>query len=233
MKHCLTLLAFIICLNAIAQVRIKVSNPEPHVGQKFTLEFSGNFLEEYLIENLPSEISTTKGFAGAIKEVERTIISTKQGKVTIGPFKIKLNGKRYKTNSIVIDVQPALEPKEGFWIRRMTKDDEDIILLEQIIKAEPIREGSPGNISISWKSDKNDFAGLIEDTDFEGIHFEPRNSGWGGTPNELIDWPNEFRYSYKFYRIVKSDNFKKPLELNRQHFENLKDTVILPKVVIN
>jgi hypothetical protein len=208
-----------------------VGNSEPRVGQKFELEFTSEFLNDYLRKHLPPTIDLSGEFASS-RPIERDLIATKPGPMTIGPFKFKFNGKRFKTNSITINVQPPLEAHPGLWIRKVINDGVELILIEQIVKAEPVNTFSSKGTGTHWSTDKDGFTELVEETNFEGVTFDSWGSGWGGTPNTLIEWPMGLTYSYKFFKIIKSDSFKGPLKLRLEHFNNWPKDVPLPEIVI-
>ena len=114
----------------------------------------------------------------------------------------------------------------------MQRDGEEIILLEQIIRREAVHTFSSNGTGVSWQSEDSDFIELSQNVVFDGVTFQAMNSGWGHSPNTLIDWPYEFAYSYKFYRIKKSADFQGPLKLSREHFLNLKSDVSIPDISI-
>jgi hypothetical protein len=234
-RYCLTLLTLFSFSGLIAQksVTISVDNVEPRVGQEFRLTIESDFLDNYLKKLLPTEIDIKPGAVPSLtKDTYKTLMATKEGQMTIGPLEFSFNGEKYKSNTLKINVIPALGDEEGLWVRKIRLDDADYILLEQILIAKKLTTRTGNTTTIKWESVDDQFAKLIVDTEFEGIEFEDSNSGKSGHPDKIKSHPPEIRYSYKYYRIKKSSDFKGELKLKVDHFVDLPPNFELQDIII-
>lgn len=235
-RYCITLLALFSFSGLIAQkaVTISLDNVEPRVGQEFLLTIESDFLDSYLKKLLPTEIDIKPGAVPSLtKDTYKTLMATKEGQMTIGPLEFSFNGVKYKSNILKINVIPALGDDEGLWVRKIRLDDADYILLEQILTAKKLTSRTGSTTTIKWESVDDQFAKLIIDTDFDGVEFEDSHSGTGGHPDKVKSHPTEIRYSYKYYRIKKSSDFKGELKLKTDHFVDLPSNFKLGDIIIN
>lgn len=232
------LLTFLILLSAnklIGQkaVTLTVDNSEPRVGQEFVLTIKSDFLDSYLEQILPDEIEIKPGGTELLTEdTYKTLMATKEGPITIGPMEFTFNGEKYKSNVLKINIIPSLSDEEGLWVRKVTIDETEYVLLEQILTAKKIKSKNGNTTTTKWEDVDDQFAELIVDTDFEGVEFQDSHSGKGGHPDKTMPHPNEVRYSYQYYRIKKSPGFKGELRLNKDHFVRLPKNIELTDVVI-
>lgn len=107
---------FVICQFTMhAQKLETVLNVGPRVGDVIVVscEYKDG-------ENLKGSMSFT---------CERT---TKPGPYQVGPFAAWIDGKMYKTDSVVINISPALpDVKEGAWVRVIEQDGKIYVTVEQ------------------------------------------------------------------------------------------------------
>lgn len=232
-RLCFTFLALSIatCLFAQQNIKISVNNSEPRVGQEFILTVESEFLDSYLKQVLPTELTISTG-PFSTSDTYRKLMATKEGQMTIGPLEFTFNGVKYKSNSITINVIPMLGDSEGLWVRKIRLDEDDYIVIEQILIAKKITTYDKSTTTDTWESRSDEFARLIVDTDFEGIKFKDSRSGIGGHPDILNSHPSEISYSYKYYKIIKSPDFDGKVKLTKKHFVNLPDDVELKTIVI-
>ena len=126
---------FILCLLAIpvlsfAQtLKLEISNPQPRVGDYITLTINADSLSKDVFSSI-SDKDFTFGYE---QYISTDIKATTTGKKTIGPFNINLNGKKYITNKLDINIAESLpDIPEGLWIRKVIDSDNTFyILIEQ------------------------------------------------------------------------------------------------------
>lgn len=211
-------------------IRIKVDNTEPRLGQEINLTIETSFFEEFLRKSFSDSIEFKETYSN--KDLTKTLIAKRLGPMTIGPMQFEFNGVTYSSNSLSINVIPNLTDKEGVWIRKLKIDSTDYILIEQITIIKPVTTGSVNSWNTEWRATEENLTRLIKEPKEEGIEFADWRSGMGQHPDADKDYSPSISYSYKFYEIKKGAGFKRSFKLKERHFENLPKGAKIPEIVI-
>jgi hypothetical protein len=228
MKKILVVALCSLTIFASAQVvKISVDNTEPRVGQEVVLTIDATFFD-----NMVQESMTSVSFSDTKSSFDRKFIPQKEGETLIGPYTFEFNGKSYRTNEIKLNVIEALPDKEGVWIRKLTIDEDQYILIEQIVISKQVKSVDGNNISISWETDTDNLAELdIENV--KGLSFFKNRSGHGGAPGNSREYQAGANYCYKFYKIQRDAEFEGGFKLKEKHFKNLPKGTKVPDIVID
>lgn len=228
----IVLLTTVVSVQSQAQnLKIKVDNTEPRLGQEINLTMESIFFEDFLNKTCTDSLQFKKSYSNP--DLTKTIVANRLGQLTIGPIKFEFNGVNYVSNSIKINVIPNLSDEEGVWIRKMKIEDKEFILIEQISKTEPMTSVTENALRIEWKATPESLVKLIKEPKEQGIEFLDRRSGVGAHPDPSKEHPHSISYSYKFYEIKKSSKFKESFRLKEEHFQNLPKGAKIPNIVID
>jgi len=239
----LTLLLLFLCsiyTNGQESVKIEIDNPEPRVGQKVTFSTNLDFFTEYLKEELGNNIELTRSTSIHGMQSDnfvRVVIFKEAKKYQIGPFEFEFNGKKYKTNSIEINVLPKLPYENGLWLRLTEFNGKKYLILEQLI----------GNIS-DKKDDEsgNSYSHTIGGVRPQGVEFAElkekltnglelsnySSASYGLSPENSKLFDIGFSYSLKKYRVKFKDNFIGKYKLTEKDIINLPEKYSIGKIVL-
>lgn len=149
---------------------LKVSNPQPRVGQSIDVFFDLSALNNSIDEQLKtSDLFEVGNSVFYSKDFKRTITFNEPGKHTIGPVKFSINNIEYNLDAIEIEVIEELTPQEGLWIRHVKTDTEQYLILEQMLPNESDLKSSENSFSYSVGGAQRDEADFAEiHTDYDG-----------------------------------------------------------------
>lgn len=148
------------------------------------------------------------------------------GDFTIGPFKFSINGKEVVSDILKIRVYEKLPTiKDGLWLRFVSRDEKDLIILEQRVS----NKWEPNNAnSIDHGSEVVIFAELDQEIINE-LGFELREL-MSRTSNEITNKgardSGTSSYKITIYKIVKTNGSGK-LKLNKELFKNYPNDIQL------
>ena len=109
--------------------RVQVSNPAPRVGD--LIDVMVYF--DTLVHNEREYIDDTRNYF-LKSNIAINTVATKIGRIWIGPFTFKINGRELTTDSVSIDVAEALVGDSNrFIIRQVSFEGDDYLVTEQVI----------------------------------------------------------------------------------------------------
>lgn len=214
-------------LHAQDTLELTISNPSPRVGDEVELSIPFEFFAEYVESTLNESIKTPNDefFGNEIEVFSRTIVFSKVGKNTVGPFEFDFNGKKIITDSIVVNVTEKLPFEAGVWIR-VTQDQEGnkYLIIEQLIDNQGDKMKSEDVVTFTAGGELNEkqIFTELEETYFDGIRFVFKRS-LSNTRNkegEALFTPG-LTYSFKKYEINFQESFVGPFILTKKHLNNV------------
>lgn len=155
---------------------------------------------------------------GSIK-LEKTFLTP--GKYPVGPLFLQINGVKYASDTIAVQVDDALpEEKNGIWIRQVQFNGKEYILVEQRIGGdwETVSTGT-NSTNTSFKAKSDEFAeidpGQLDNApvnlQFNYSYSTTQNMTEGSSAN----------YKISVYVLAKQANFSGSFTLTRKHFKDL------------
>ncbi len=240
MKFAFSLIsAFFFCSSVNAQIlELSTSNPQPRLGQSFTVSVNIDTLNQTLFHFLSNnfKISLAKNSSNETPEMSVSLEATKKGRNEIGPLSLEFNGKKFSTNKIAFDVVDSLPAvNKGYWIRKIKVNDTIVLILtEQRIPALTYHNntGSSINTTIKTNDDDQEAELIWMNADVSNARIDMTG---GHSEIQSIYLPSKeltFQYSYWSYKITIIDN-KKPVVLRKGDFKNLPDYYKFENVFIN
>jgi len=226
MKKTTTLISVLIILAALKcyaqDIKIHLNNPQPRVGQVVSLSIDVSFLDTIFNLNMDSSIQMTNSYYG-FNNLNKTLTFKDTGDFLIGPFSVEINGRTYTSDSIKVNVLPALPIEEGVWVRSVKFKDADYLIIEQMIKNKPNkRKGNTMSLG-GIQADKDDFAKIVEKPE-DGVKIRFRSSNLQ-TVNDNIEMFDlkaiGFTYMMKIYVVEFDNDFTEGFELTKKYIENL------------
>ncbi|MBF8151237.1 hypothetical protein ITJ86_15110 [Winogradskyella sp. F6397] len=230
MKKFILLVFVFSIMNVFAQekLEIKIDNPQPRVGQKIILSIEDKFLDDYIQGEIDDQIEFTGsqsiyGFHSS--GINRVIIFNKAKTYKIGPLNFELNGKKYTTNVIEVDVLKELPIEEGLWLRQTEFEGEQYLILEQMIVNESNKtEDENGGISETIggvKPDHIEYAELNEDIS-DGIVLSNYSSASHTISSNKTNFLDVgLSYSIKKYKITYDENYNGSYSISKKDITNL------------
>lgn len=208
---------FVLCLLAIPvlsfsqTLKLEISNPEPRVGDYIKLTVNADNLSKDVFSSV-----SDKDFAFGYEQYLSTDLkAVSAGKKTIGPFSITLNGKKYMTDKLDINVaEPLPDVPEGLWIRKvMLNDSTFYILIEQreLVQKSVTTQTELINSSIS-------------NIKFAGVSTTSSTSSTEGKA--------ESQYYFRIYKFNIADK-SKHIILTKENFTGLPDNYKFQDIVVN
>jgi len=220
---------FLCSLNLIGQEKLTISidNPEPRVGQEVVFSISFDFLNDYFDGQFEDGVEfprTSYSFDDTYQTIDKKVIFNDVKTYTVGPFNFEFNGVKYTTDSIEVNVLPALIIEEGLWLRQFNFQDNTYLIVEQFIK---------NNNSYSYGGDKpenKEFASLNHLLS-DGINLEFKSS-FSKTviPKNTKPGLPGFSYQIQKYKVNYTYNYKGAYKLSKKDFIDLPSTFDLNNI---
>jgi hypothetical protein len=224
-----------LCNGVIAQtLNLSISNPQPRLGQSFTLSINIDTLNEKLFHFLSNafNVSLVAGSPGVSVNLEGKKIERDE----IGPLTIEFNGIKYTTNKIefdIIDSLPAVN--KGYWIRKLKVNDSTVfVLTEQRIPALKYYDDPIDSIKMSIKTPDNEKEAELIWLAAEVANAKVNMSG-GYSAIQSIYLPCSelnFEYCLWVYTIIIIDK-NKPVVLQKKDFTNLPEYYKFENIAVN
>ncbi|MFT5600935.1 MAG: hypothetical protein ACI9N1_001172 [Flavobacteriales bacterium] len=240
MKNILLLLLLFCITIASAQdtLLIEIDNPQPRIGDEVKLTFSFDALSKVIETQLNDGTEVINDFANAKKIFTKTIIFTKPGKNTLGPFEFDFNGNKVISDSIIVYVKEELPFEEGLWIRfTEDKDGSTFLIIEQYKDPNSkshIKRKKESNSNIYGLQGNDEFVELTSET-LEGISFSFTNSN--SKPIYQSDKGSfsgkSLNYSFKKYKVYLDPYFQGVFTLKKKYLVNLPSNVDYTEVKIS
>jgi hypothetical protein len=232
-RSLLPFLLLALSLPAFAQnLTLQISNPQPRVGESFTVSFSMDFFNEQMSEQLQQQASLEVSQPSYTdKQYSRTLTATKAGTYPIGPYSFTFNGITYTSNQVTIEVIEPLARQEGIWLRQVQFGGEDFLILEQMIPNLQTTPMTPSEFEQGMHHDFEKAFASLRQQPAAGINLNRRHST---TTAESADNTGKasLGYSLQIYRIEKEEAFAGSLQLQPEHFQNLPSNARLPILVL-
>lgn len=235
-KPLITLLSIILCTFCYAQpLKLEISNPQPRVGESFTISVEIDTLSELFFKPLDNKFKISGSNGEAALGYPRLMVNaeaSKTGKNVVGPYTLEFNGKKYTTNKLsfeIVDSLPRVD--KGLWIRKAMIDDTTFcILIDQRRPSHPVYTHDDNSLTITSRPDT---AGNVSPADsIENIKGNGSTTTTGTGFLEGQDSENEYSYFFGNYRFVIIDK-KKPTVLHRSNFKNLPPDYKFEDIVVN
>lgn len=240
MKFALSLISALFFWNGVnAQIlELSTSNPQPRLGQSFTVSVNIDTLNQTLFHFLSKnfKISLAKNSSSETPEMSISLEATKKGRNEIGPLSLEFNGLKFSTNKIAFDVVDSLPAvNKGYWIRKIKIDDTTVLILtEQRIPALTYTERTANSISMTTKANDDEKEAELTWMNADVTNAKVNMTG-GHSETQSIYLPSKeltFQYSYWSYKIIIIDK-NKPVVLGKTDFANLPDYYKFEDVVVN
>jgi len=163
--------------------------------------------------------------------IEKSLSFSNLGQYKLGPFYLELNGVKYISDTIVINVIDSLPQEEGIWLRAVKNTkNEQLIILEQIIRTKyNIEKSREYGVRYRKKQIDNDAFNTLVMHTVKGIRLS--NIGYMYTqcsPYEGEKNNKVLFYSRQVYKL--EGDFKGLLEITNDFFtrtpKNLKTKYI-------
>ena len=222
-------------------VKLDINNPVPRIGedisvnytirmtnQKVTFPISPDKLKEIKVNDIGTGSLTLQDYA------------SDTGRVIIGPLTFVIDGKMFKSDSLVLNIYPKLpDAANGFWTRFIKYRGEYYLITEQRISGEwKYKKDSKHSSSMSFDQEGIKFAEITESTiNFDDLKFSFKYST---SSSQVIDKEDilgsgTVHYKLYVYRIEAAQNYKNDFVLKKKFFDNFpKYTDYEPiKIVIN
>ncbi|EMR04246.1 BatD family protein [Cesiribacter andamanensis] len=220
-------------LPALAQnLTLQISNPQPRVGESFTVSFSMDFFNEQMSQQLQQQASLEVSQPPFThKHYSRTFTATRAGQYTLGPYSFTFNGVTHTSNQLTIEVIEPLAKEEGIWLRQVQFGGEDFLILEQMIPNLQTTPMTPSEFEQGMHHDFEKAFASLRQQPAAGINLNRRHST---TAAESTDKTGKasIGYSLQIYRIEKEEAFAGSLQLQPEHFQNLPANIELPMLVL-
>jgi len=226
-----SLILAIISFNSFGQtsLNVEVSNPEPRINEYIELKFDLGMIDSIFNLKLDSMTLNPNPFYETF--IEKSLSFSNLGLHKLGPFYLELNGVKYISDTISINVINSLPQEEGIWLRFVKNNKNDhLIILEQIIRKKYNIEKSReyGVRNTKKQLDKNAFNTLVR-RPIRGINLSIigymyyQYSPYEGEKNKKV-----FFYSRQVYML--DGDFKGLIEITNDFFtrspKNLKTKYI-------
>jgi hypothetical protein len=220
MKKPTAILIFLLLANfAFAQVlTLDVFNPAPRVGDKLIVY--------YKLEPEPKPEVTCQTVDNSIVSgnfrLEKAIENKKE--VKVGPFVVELDGKQYKSESMVLKVFPELpDVKTGFWVRFVECQKNYYIITEF---RTPIKTDANNGISARLRAGSPKFQFTINPTSLkeQGLRFiEARSNNITSYLNDIDknQSKNSFNNIITVYRVALNDSYKNNGIISKALFDSI------------
>jgi len=231
--------ALFIFNNAIAQtLELSTSNPQPRLGQSFTLNINIDTLNQTMFHFLSNnfKVSLSKDQCSNTPEMSVSLEALKKGRNEIGPLTIVFNGIKYTTSKIAFDIVDSLPAvNKGYWIRKVKVDDTTVLILtEQRIPAQTYYEHTDNSMNMTTKTNNDEKEAELTWIEADVANAKVNMRG-GSSEMQSIYLPSnelKFKYCYWSYKITIVDK-DKPVVLHKSDFRNLPDYYKFQDIVIN
>jgi len=204
--------ALFIFNNAIAQtLELSTSNPQPRLGQSFTLNINIDTLNQTMFHFLSNnfKVSLSKDQCSNTPEMSVSLEALKKGRNEIGPLTIVFNGIKYTTSKV-------------------------LILTEQRIPAQTYYEHTDNSMNMTTKTNNDEKEAELTWIEADVANAKVNMRG-GSSEMQSIYLPSnelKFKYCYWSYKITIVDK-DKPVVLHKSDFRNLPDYYKFQDIVIN
>lgn len=212
MKIFATLITLTISIISFGQVAtIDVQNPAPRVDDEIEVSFSLDMT--HMKGELPIHVDELNKLldnnigSGTLKLRQS---ATDTGKITLGPFKFKINDIEYTSDSITVNVYPKLPTVEkGIWLRQVHFKDKHLLIVEQRI------------LNQSKSNDNNLFIEIDKETlEDENLQLDMKYSGMSRNFRIII------------YEVDKSKGYDGQWTIKKENFKNFPDNVSFREIII-
>lgn len=239
----LTLITFLFCsffVMSQEKLELEIDKPQPRVGQTVNLTLEIPFIEESILASIDKDIEITGTgsiYGPSTKKFQRNIQFKEAKTYTIGPFEFEFNNKKYVSNSITVDVIPAIPQKAGVYVRIAEFQGEKFLIIEQMIKN--VKDGgydSDGSYSMTLGGSKPKGMEYI-DINRElapGINLLFKFSSEGTAPR-TVDFMSKkmgFSYAFRMYKIEFDEKYSGSYILKKTDFLNFPRRTRLEKIEI-
>ena len=244
-------LLLIASLSSVCQiVELRVDNPIVRIGDAIEVKVSlkGEEMEaEFPISS--EEFKALQANNRGSGSLTFSHIATDTGSVTFGPFHFMINGEKYTSDIITVQVHPAIpEMQEGVWIKQIGEGEEHILVIEQtLLNAEPSASESTSLYDRTFNTNVDDpFSTVIEEEnsqyvdinmesiDAEGLslkRFSTSTSTKPANPEDIFS-SEKITYRKTTYKIKKLDSFSGEFKLLRKHLVNYPDDLDFTEIII-
>lgn len=219
-------------------LNLSISNPQPRIGQSFTVTVNIDTLNETLFHFLSPQfkVSLSKDQCSTTPEMSVDLEAKKIGKNEIGPLTIEFNGIKYKTNKISFNVDDSLPTvNKGYWIRKVKVDDTTVLILtEQRIPALTYYDHSANSINITTKTNDDEKEAELTWMDADVANAKVNMTGGRSEMQSIYVKDKELKYKYCYwgYKITIIDQ-NKPVILRKSDFTNLPDYYKFENIIVN
>lgn len=218
------------CRYAHSQVVIlEANNPFPRVGDE--LEITYKIKKDTIASKEPKslkeqlkEIREKELGSGTLKF---TNYITSAGKNIIGPIAFTVNDREVKSNTITLEFdKPLPDVTSGIWIRQLSYEGQEYLVIEQRISGEWIKtQKSPNTTSLEFKSKSNDFVEIDEEQiDDHNIDFTLTHSTSKSQEVEAGDNSETVNYKVSVYKLTKTNSFRPPFKLDKSKLKYLPES---------
>ncbi|MBC5773863.1 hypothetical protein H8S95_07295 [Pontibacter sp. KCTC 32443] len=229
MRYLILLIFFTVPLSVYAQhSQLSVKNPSPRVGEQIEIVMT---LKKEDLETLEKKKSKTIEEFSKIQDnfygsgsLKFSNVATEPGIKQFGPFDFKFGDITVKTDSIKLNIVPALpaDKKEGLWVRVVEFRRENYLILEQRIPNQLKSEKRDDQITHEFSAGGVKFAEL-DQAKFELKGFDIISTNTSSN-SQTIDKGNlatgTVSYKISIYKFSKTDKFSKKVELDQSMFSN-------------
>jgi hypothetical protein len=219
-------------------LELKISNPQPRLGQSFTISVDIDTVSSTVFSSLSNKfkLSTGKNAGGdALSAIATEAVVTKTGRNKIGPFSIDINGKKYSTNAVefdIVDSLPAVD--KGFWIRTSRLNDSTVLVLtDQRIPALTYYDHTDNALTITKQTNGDDEeAKLNEAEDVENAKVNMQLGQSEMQSIQLAARELNFKSHFWVYKVSIIDK-SKPVVLHKAVFKNIPNYYNFKDIKIN
>ena len=222
------------------KIELEIDKPQPRVGETVNLTLEIPFIEDYIKGTIDKDIEITGTgsiYGPSSRKFQRNIQFKEAKTYTIGPFEFEFNNKKYVSNSITVEVVPAIPQKAGIYVRVAESNGEQFLIIEQMIKnVKDDGYDNDGNYSVTLGGSKPKGMEYI-DINRElapGINLLFKFSSEGTTPL-TVDFMSKkmgFSYAFRLYKIEFDENYSGSYTLKKTDFQNFPRRTRLEKIEI-
>jgi hypothetical protein len=243
MKAILTICILVLPIFSFSQqLQLEISNPQPRLGQVFTLSVNVDTLSSMFFKSSNNKFNASQS-SSSNHLFSVDYIAEKLGNNQIAPFMLNFNGTSYTTNALKFEIIDSLPPvNKGLWIRKVRFNDSLVcIIIEQRMPAKEYITTNGNSKNITTKAADNESPVEIKRNDITGVADQIENVSFEGstvttgtqiitsyTSKEQLDCS----YSFAIYKFKVTDK-SKPAIITKDIFNNLPDYYQFKDIVLN
>lgn len=228
MKQCISFLILnLFLISGYSQIVVlDINNPAPRIGEDipitYEIKWSDKKVEFPISPDELKDIDKNKIGKGTLTLED---YATDTGKVVIGPLTFEIDGKIFKSDTLLLNIYPKLpNEKNGFWTRFMKYRGEYYLITEQRIGGEwKQKKDSKNSFSMTFDSDGVEFAEIPRSSiklDNIEISFSYSSSSSQTIEGEEVFGSGTVHYKLYVYRIDLKDDYNNDFVLKKKHFDN-------------